>query len=312
MRSAGKSRILAVPDPQDTPEATMRIPYRHALLAIMLWPALALAWGPEGHRIVGDLAQRELTPQAAAAVADLLKGEPDPTLAGVANWADTMRRDDPDRFKLTQAWHYVDLPRGDCHYVPQRDCVDGKCVIAAIAAQEKVLADPSQPRRARIEALKFVVHFIGDVHQPFHGLGDDKGGNTFQISLRTDIAPEAYARDNYINGVQGTNLHSVWDFYILASHDRDAAHYANELAARAHAIDANAPAEETETSGGPVDWAEESCRIVTDESLYPPDHKLDATYLEAKRPIAERRLLQAGHRLAAELNAALGSSAPHE
>ena len=290
----------------------MRIPFRHALLATMLWPALALAWGPEGHRIVGDLAQRELTPQATAAVADLLKGESDPTLGGVASWADDMRRDDPARFKLTQSWHYVDLPRGDCHYMPERDCPDGKCVIDALAAQEKILADPSQPRQSRIDALKFVVHFIGDVHQPLHALGDDKGGNLYQISLRTSIPPEAYARDKYIDGVQGTNLHSVWDFYILAHHDHDADHYANDLAARAHDIDANAPAEETATSGGAVDWAEESCRIVTDESLYPTGHKLDATYLEAKRPIAERRLIQAGHRLAAELNAALGSNTPPE
>jgi hypothetical protein len=313
MRNADKSRILTVLSLQDTPHAfprpQMRIPFRHALLATLLLPALALAWGPEGHRIVGDLAQRELTPQAAAAVADLLKGEPEPTLAGVASWADTLRQNDPPRFKQTQGWHYDDLPRGDCHYVTLRDCPNGNCVTAAIDAQRKVLSDPAQPRQARIDALKFLVHFVGDIHQPFHsGPADDKGGNTFQISLTTSIAPQSYARDQYVNGVQGTNLHAVWDYYIIANHDTDAAHYATALATRARSNDARAPADETGTAGGPVAWAEESCRIIAGESLYPADHKLDTVYLEAKRPIAERRLMQAGHRLAATLNAALGNA----
>jgi nuclease S1 len=289
----------------------MRISIQHALLALVLCPALAQAWGPEGHRIVGDLAQRELTPQAAAAVADLLRGEPYPTLAGVANWADTMRQDDPARFKLTAAWHYDDLPRGDCHFVAQRDCPDGNCVTVAIDKQRKILSDPSQPRQARVDALKFLIHFVGDTHQPFHaGYPDDRGGNTFQISLRTNIPPPAYMRDQYINGVQGTNLHAVWDNYIIANHDPDAAHYATDLARRASSLESNAPADETSTAGGPVEWAEESCRVIGSESLYPRDHRMDSVYLEAMRPIAERRLIQAGHRLAATLNAALGS-APH-
>ncbi len=272
---------------------------------VLLCAAPALAWGPTGHCIVGDLAQRELTPQAAAAVADLLRGEPEPTLAGVANWADALRQDDPERFKQTQRWHYADMPRGDCNYVPQRDCRDGYCVVEAIDAQQKVLADSRQPRPARIDALKFLVHFVGDVHQPLHaGYADDKGGNTYQISLRTAIPPAAYARDKYVDGVQGTNLHAVWDTYIIANHDTDARHYANELAARA-SVKTNASADETRTTGGSAEWAMESCRIIASESLYPDGHKLDAAYLEKMRPLAEHRLIQGGHRLAALLNTSL-------
>ena len=283
---------------------------RWLLMLALLCAAPALAWGPEGHRIVGDLAQRQLTPQAAAAVAELLRGESEPTLAGVANWADTLRQDDPARFKRTQSWHYDDFPRGDCHYVAPRDCRNGNCVIEAIIAQRQILADPRQSRQARIDALKFLVHFVGDIHQPFHaGYADDRGGNGYQISLRTDIQPQAYARDHYINGVQGTNLHAIWDYYILASHRSDAAHYASELAAQTRR-NTRAPAEETNTAGGPADWAMESCRIIAAESLYPEGHILDARYLDKMRPLAERRLIQAGHRLAALLNAALLNAAP--
>ena len=274
---------------------------RLLLMLTLLCAAPAMAWGPAGHRIVGDLAQRELTPQAKAAVAELLRGESEPTLAGVANWADTLRKSDPDRFKQTQRWHYADFPRGDCHYVPPRDCPYGNCVIGAIAAQRQILADPLQARQSRIDALKFLVHFVGDIHQPFHaGYTDDRGGNGYQISLRTPIPPEAYARDKYINGVQGTNLHAVWDYYILASHGTDAARYANELATRPHlgaGIESTTP--------NPADWALESCRIISMDSLYPSGHKLDAAYLEKMRPLAEQRLMQGGHRLAQLLNAAL-------
>jgi hypothetical protein len=287
----------------------MRPRYRILMLTALLCPAVTLAWGPEGHRIVGELAQRQLTPLAAAAVADLLRGEPEPTLAGVSNWADELRQKDPDRFKKTQKWHYDDFPRGDCDYVPARDCPDGDCVIEQIPAQEKILADPAQPRQARIDALKFLVHFVGDVHQPLHaGYSDDKGGNDFQISLRTDIPPQDYAKQNYVDGVMGTNLHAVWDYYVIARHAVNASRYADELARRT-TTDASAPADETGIGGGAKDWALESCRIVAAEPIYPASHKMDATYLDQMRPLAERRLVQAGRRLAALLNTALTSPA---
>jgi hypothetical protein len=99
----------------------------------------------------------------------------------------------------------------------------------------------------------------------------------------------------------------VWDYYIIANHDSDALRYANELAARpqlGRGLEL--------TTLNPADWAIESCRIVANESLYPDGHKLDAAYLEKMRPIAERRLLQGGHRLAALLNATLvAPSKPH-
>ena len=121
------------------------------------------------------------------------------------------------RFRQTARWHYVNFPRGDCSYVAERDCKDGNCVVAAIEAQRRILGDRRQPLAARRDALRFLVHFVGDVHQPLHSSDrNDKGGNDFQISLRTGIEPEAYARDRHAGGVMGTNLHSVWDYYVLA------------------------------------------------------------------------------------------------
>ena len=104
-----------------------------ALLATLAASAPALAWSALGHRLVGELAERHLGPAAEAQVKLLLAGEADPTLAGVADWADRLRDLDPERFKATSKWHYVNTPPGaDCGYVPPRDCPDGQCVIGAI------------------------------------------------------------------------------------------------------------------------------------------------------------------------------------
>jgi len=268
----------------------MRIPFRHGLLATLLWPALALAWGPTGHRIIGELAQRQLTPQARAAVAELLRGEPEPSLAGVANWADDMRTIDPGFARRTSRWHYVNFGSGDCDYVPARDCPGGDCVIAAIDNQLRVLGDRSLPRAQRVQALKFVVHFVGDVHQPFHAGGrDDRGGNDFQVSYRGE----------------GTNLHAVWDSLILDGQARTPADYAARLAttsvaASATQIDADSAQR----------WARESCMAIGADALYPSKHSINDAYLDSHRALAEQRLRLAGARLAAELNVALANPTP--
>ncbi len=186
-----------------------------AFVLLLAAAPLAFGWAALGHRLVGELAQRHLNPQARAEVEALLAGEPDPTLAGVATWADDLRNTDPPRFKATSKWHYINAKGGGCDFDVARDCPGGDCVVAAIERQRAILADRSQPREARHDALKFIVHLVGDAHQPMHA-GDrpDAGGNRFQVSLRTDIEPEAYARDKYANGVMGTNLHSVWDYYV--------------------------------------------------------------------------------------------------
>lgn len=276
---------------------------------LLIAPA-ALGWSALGHRLIGELAQRHLTPAARSQIAELLAGEPDPTLAGVATWADTLRDNDPELGKRTSRWHYVNFQSSGCDYQPKRDCPNGDCVIAQIDAQRKLLADRSQPLTARRDALKFLVHLVGDVHQPLHASNrKDKGGNDFQISLRTPLAPEAYARDRYIDGVMGTNLHSVWDYYILGSTNLGAAEPAargNQTDAYADKLDALAwPKPTAKETADPVAWAEESCRLVDAQQLYPAQHKMDKAYLDAHRALAEQRVRQAAFRLANLLNATL-------
>jgi hypothetical protein len=270
------------------------------LACILLCPLHVLAWSNSGHRMVGDIAQRHLTPAASAQVAVLLQGEPEPSLAGVASWADALRKSNPESYKKTERWHYINFPAGTCAYRPQRDCPDGNCVAGQIERQRAILGDRAQPLQARREALKFLVHFVGDVHQPLHASNrKDKGGNDFQISLRTDLQPEAYAQKNYVDGVMGTNLHSIWDYYILASEGLSTPRYADRLSALPW------PPKLPSKSTNPADWASESCKLIDSQHLYPKSHKMDSRYLDAQRPLAERQLRIAAKRLADLLNATL-------
>jgi hypothetical protein len=264
------------------------------LLLLVLSPA-AMAWSALGHRLVGDLAQRHVRPATAARIRWLLAGEPDPTLAGIAQWADGLRYDDIARFRATSRWHYVAMGR-DCRYDPPRDCPHGDCVIGAIQAQRAILADRSAPTPSRRDALKFLVHLVADAHQPLHAGGHrDKGGNRYQVSLRTDRAPPRFLRDRYRDGVLGTNLHAVWDFDVLASAGLREPAYADRLAAAPWPPVAAANA-------NPAVWAGESCRLVDANALYPPGHAMDRRYLVAQRPLAELRIRQAAYRLAALLD----------
>lgn len=282
-------------------------------LALLLFTAVATlaiagpaaAWSVLGHKMVGELAQRHLDATASTEVAALLAGEADPTLAGVASWADELRGSNPEQFKATSPWHYINAKGGGCGFDLARDCPDGACVVGAIASQRAILADRSQPLEARRDALKFIVHFIGDVHQPMHaGNRTDSGGNAFQVSLRTPIEPEAYVRSKYVDGVMGTNLHSVWDYYILAGRGLDLQAYADKL----DALPWPSYPAPSAYDFMPLAWAGESCRLIDARGIYPPEdrHAMDSAYLDAMRPLAEQRVRQAAWRLAQVVNQTLG------
>lgn len=239
------------------------------------------AWGPQGHRLVAALAWTGLTPQAQAEVLVLLAGETDPTLPGIANWADQLRAEDPDLGKRSASWHYVNIAEEDCQYDAARDCPGGNCVVGAIDRQLAILADHEQPLAARRQALKFVVHFVGDVHQPMHaGFGHDKGGNTVQVNLDGD----------------GSNLHRLWDSGLLNTAGLDDAAYLRNLQPAPLA---------TGLDSGPIDWAEASCAIAVQPGLYPARAKIDGAYVQRWRPVAEAQLRRGGARLAVVLNQAL-------
>ena len=255
-----------------------------AFCATLLISSEAQAWGPEGHRIVADLAQRHLSPAVEAQVERLLAPEHTHRLADIATWADDLQ-DDPAQqvlWKATRSEHYINFRDRRCHYQPPRDCPDGRCVVDGLAHYVAVLGDRTQTADARREALKFVVHFVGDVHQPLHaGYRDDKGGNTYQVQF---------------NG-RGSNLHRVWDSGMLASGTPGWQAYARQL-------DARGPVALPSASGSPyVAWAEESCQL--SRGIYPDGHTVGADYVKAQLPLAERRLREAGWRLAEVLNRTL-------
>ena len=257
----------------------------YLLMVLLMHAQCAWAWGALGHRVVGEYAQQRLNPAAQEAVAELLAGEADPTLAGVANWADEIR-DGPAQRRNTAPWHWVNFPRGSCAYERAKLCPDGVCLPEIIKRFEAELVDPELGLAQRREALKFLVHFVGDAHQPLHaGYADDRGGNRFQLNYRGD----------------GTNLHSVWDSLILNRSGLDVETLVDLSGARLR----NPPAQ-----GDAVRWVEESCKLVGHPDFYPPRRKIADSYLDAKRPWVERRLAMAGERLATLLNQLLGDEGP--
>ncbi|HEY5850636.1 MAG TPA: S1/P1 nuclease [Lysobacter sp.] len=257
------------------------------LLALSLLPAPASAWGRLGHRLVASLAWADLTPAARAAVTQLLAGEPEPTLAGIANWADELREHDPDLGKRSSKWHYVNIAEDGCVYQQPRHCPNGDCVVEAIRTQTAILADTKRSQAERLQALKFVVHFVGDAHQPLHaGYGHDKGGNDFQVNFED----------------RGSNLHSLWDSGMLRNAGLDEPAYLQRLRAMPAA---------TLTPGKPLPpqsaaWAEHACAIVRRPGFYPARASIGPDYVQTWRSLAEAQLRLGGAELAATLNAALG------
>lgn len=251
------------------------------LLVAAVLPPAASAWGPVGHRVVAGLAQDQLSEPARQQVRELLQPDDEGTLVDVATWADDLRDIDPARYRSTGKLHYVNFSSAQCSYQPQRDCRKGECVVAAIERYQRILSDRSRPREERADALRFVVHFVADVHQPLHAsFKPDKGGNTVQLR---------YGRDNW-------NLHGVWDSLLLKSSGLRWPEYVRKLEPGLPRSDASTPAQ----------WAEESCVAVRDGGVYPEGNSIDQAYLERERPLAEQRLQQAAVRLADLLERTLG------
>lgn len=232
----GAARTLFYPVPMT------RTPLLGPLLAVALAAASlcdpAQAFGADGHRLIAEFAEVRLTPAARTEVLRLLALEPGSTLPSISTWADEVRS------PTTAAWHYVNFARdAQCSYAPERNCIQGTCVVGATERQIASLADRKANDEDRLKALKWVVHLVADAHQPLHaGFADDRGGNSFQV--------QAFGR--------GTNLHSVWDSGLI----RD---WPGGLPALRTAMDAATPGDQ----GAAAQWAEESCKAVSAPGFYP-------------------------------------------
>jgi hypothetical protein len=171
------------------------------LLVLLLSHAtpLGFAWGPEGHHVTIILAQRYLTADSSALAKELLGSE---SFLDAAVWADNYRHDHPE----TGPWHYIDIPLRNTTLDMQRDCPNGDCVLAKTEAFLAVLRDTHADAAARRDALKFVIHFVGDLHQPLHDADDnDHGGNMRVVQLAPHVPPPGLS----------DNLHWLWDTGLI-------------------------------------------------------------------------------------------------
>lgn len=261
----------------------------------LLFSAQLFAWGPEGHRLVADVARARLTPVARVQIR-LLLGNDD--LAAVASWADEIRRDRPE----TYDWHFVDIPQSASGFSESRDCYrpDEKhpsaledrhnCVVDRITMFEKILASLTSPKPQRIEALKFLVHFVGDIHQPLHAIGEARGGNDIHV---IEFGASQCGRNP-------CNLHYAWDVGLIEHAGLRESQYEFKLQ---HLIAKENLARSP--IGSPEEWADESFGIAKRVWL-PEGGAVDQKYYEADIGIVNQRLALAGLRLAAMLNKALG------
>jgi hypothetical protein len=276
-----------------------------ALVVTALVPAPVLAWGGFGHRTTGEVALANVRPETRAAIERLLKYEkqlgtpecPLRTLEDATVWPDCVRRT-RWRWGYTAAWHYRTTPICE-EYRPFANCSGGNCVTAQIERNQRLLADESLPAPIRLEALAFMVHFVGDIHMPLHsGDKDDRGGN---------------ARVTDYGIVPDLNLHWIWDG-ALAERAITSAQDGTDGGPIVRRYSAE---ERAEYAGGePADWGRESWQTARD-FIYPtafdrppcdgdlPDETaLTQEDIVRAIPIAQRRIRQAGLRMADMLDAA--------
>jgi hypothetical protein len=252
------------------------------LAFLLLLPAPVLAWGPQGHEIVAQIAAREMTPAARTEVEALLSGDAAVMMSANANWADEIRQDRPE----TAAWHFVDIELGATHYDPARDCPRSDCIVAQIQKDRRILADRHAPLPDRIEALRFLIHFLGDIHQPLHAADDhDRGGNDIAVRV----------------GRYRTSLHRLWDGDVVTALGDDPA----LVAARIDSGFSRAQKLAWE-KGTPADWAFESF-LIAEHDIYAPLHGrkfvvLPRDYAARQAPIVRAQLEKAGLRLAMVLD----------
>ena len=263
---------------------------RYVVLALMcvLSAPNGLCWGPEGHRIVAAIAFKQLNKSIKDAIEDLLGDE---DFVQAANWADNVRFSRPE----TKDWHFIDIPVSAAKYDAVRDCEEletGDCAVQELARATLLLRDRTKPAKARREALKFIIHFVGDIHQPLHSATNDtrasgdRGGNSVNTRLLTHTM----------------KLHAVWDHGLLELDDRDEGEYADGL------IKDLVKKGKTSDSGTVEDWVNESHQLAVSVAYKYPGFKvgkvpsvkvaLSQAYADKGKPVVDLQLARAGVRLA--------------
>ncbi len=258
------------------------------LVFLVMCPA-SFGWGHEGHQIIGTVAEDHLDETTKVMIQSLLGNS---HLYSIASWADDVRRERPD----TKAWHYVDIPMGG-KYDASRDCaLPDSCVVLKINDFLKVLTDKNAKRDQRAEALKFIVHFVGDIHQPLHAVGEAEGGNGVRVRFLGDDRCGRY----------DCNLHGVWDTSMIlhtALNRQEYSQHLEELVLRQKLG--------SEDGGTPEQWANESQRLA--QAAWVQDGaNLDENYYQKEIKLVDRQMALAGLRLAKLLNDSIGNMTPRD
>ncbi len=259
--------------------------FKSTLLSLSILAAAATsvhAWGPNGHRVTGKIAQDHLTPEAQAEITALLGVE---SLAEASTWPDFMRSNPSEYWrKGASPWHYITVPPGTTYSAapPEGDA------LSALAMFSKQITDETLPVTQRQLALRFTIHLIGDLHQPLHvGKGDDRGGNWVDVRFKD----------------KDTNLHALWDEDLIEdeklSYTEKARWLNRRITPDQKAIWSN---------NNPQTWVRESLtmRDKIYEGLGPYDRdtlpNLSYDYVYKHRADVDLRLQQGGVRIAAYLN----------
>lgn len=268
------------------------------LVLIALLPSPLLAWGAKGHSVVAEIAERGLSPNVAQQVRDLTYAAP---LRDSASLPDDWRAQETrgERQGNTGALHYSNIPNDIATFDRARDCKDEQCVVAGIEKNIAVLRDRTQSKDKRREALVFVVHFIGDIHQPLHAAGGQVK-NEQTGAMEPDLGGNK-VKVRYL-GTE-TNLHSVWDSMLIEWGPPTVDEYATRLLdieLRGRPI--------AELQGGtPIDWINESHYAAVQYGYRIENGRLGADYAQRNIGIIYERLLRGGLRLRKVIEDALGS-----
>jgi hypothetical protein len=251
------------------------------------------AWGREGHRLTALVAEQYLTPETKEQIAKLLGKE---TFVDIAPWADGYRSEHPE----TGKWHYVDIPGTAAKFDRSRDCPvsasDPKspwrdCITDRILYFEGRLGDESLSTEERAIALKFVVHLLGDIHQPFHALGDERGGNDISVNFLGSSTCGTYR----------CNLHGVWDDMIIDDQGLSEKKHTESLLKQ---IKDNQW--ERMSGGEPTTWANISHHYAV-LAMAPNGALLTREYVTEESKVVDAQLALGGLRLARVLNRILGT-----
>jgi len=246
---------------------------KNKLICIMLLFSFLFPWGKTGHRATGEVAESYLTENTRLEIRKILK---DPSLAVASTWADEMRSNSD--FRKFSTWHYVNMPH-DVRYVDSKKSPKGD-VVQAIKICKNKLKDSSTSNDDKAFYLRFLVHLVGDIHQPLHvGRAEDRGGN--------DIKVKWFGND--------TNLHRVWDTHIIDDFQMSYTELANHLQNNFSATDITLMTED--------EWIDESQKLVN--KVYSEVKNKDSlgyTYIYENFDLVKLQLFTAGVRLADTLN----------